>query len=900
MNDLISVLIPAYNHENYVQESIQSIIDQTYNNIELIVLDDGSKDSTWAKINELQEVCEKRFSNVLFKTKQNQGSCETINQLIDLAQGEYVLIVASDDKLLPNAIEILHNFLSQNQDYSLAVGKNLIVDGEGKECYWDKNRENVYSKDEAAYLSFTDWLVDDARHVDFHSDDFGSYESLLKGNYVPNGYLIRKNIYEKIGRYTPAAPLEDWWLMLQVAKYAKLKYIDEPTFLYRWHGGNTMSNRERIKQIMRQTEKYELTLVEKSGPPEIKKIVKEFLKTKDGKSLFKIPLLFELNEKDDGKKIRFIVKLLGSKISIGSRLKPEVTSPVEQIEKNEINTYYNNLSSEKVSVIIPCYNQGEYLQEAVDSVLASTHKNIEIIVIDDGSTKDVDLIDAVKCENVKIIHQKNQGVCIARNHGIKEATGKYILPLDADDKIYPTYIEKALNVMTQNPKFGIVYCNAEFFGSKTGIWKLEDYSFPEILISNMIFSSAMFRKSDWQKVGGYNPIMDSGYEDWEFWLSLIETGLGVFKIPEALFLYRQYEDTRTCRAEANRLALIKKIMRLHPNLYIDNFEKVIIPFFHIFVLKNSKKELFSFKLRTKFFGKMFYAFLEKNYEYKIYNGDVKVSILTASYNYENYIKGTIESVLAQTYTNWELVIVDDGSTDNSVEVIKEYCKKDSRIKLYTHPNNENKGLAQTLKLGLSKCEGDWVAFLESDDLFTPESIEKKVKIAEQHPDVSIVFSDVEQFGNQDIIKRDEQFFKDMKYTLKKMDYPADISIHMFKDNLIQTFSAVMVKKTSIEKCDFNCPIKACLDWYLWAQLVNEGVYYIDEKLTKWRRHQESYIHTVDTLPTEFRIAISKKIIKNNKYLWFKFIKYFKRKFIRFHLFTDPQVWIFEKPLIKKK
>lgn len=94
-----------------------------------------------------------------------------------------------------------------------------------------------------------------------------------------------------------------------------------------------------------------------------------------------------------------------------------------------------------------------------------------------------------------------------------------------------------------------------------------------------------------------------------------------------------------------------------------------------------------------------------------------ISIITASYNYENYIKETIESVLNQTYTNWELIIVDDGSKDNSVEVIKSYCEKDSRIKLFQHEGGVNKGLAETIKLGISKAQGEWIAFLESDDKF---------------------------------------------------------------------------------------------------------------------------------------------------------------------------------------
>ena len=141
---LVSVLIPAYNHENYVQETINSIINQTYQNIELIIIDDGSKDSTWQKIQELQVECEKRFVRVVFETKQNEGSCKTLNKLLSLAQGEFVYIIASDDLAKPNAIEKEVEFLANNEDYALVVGDNEIIDSEGKRAYWENKIKRVY------------------------------------------------------------------------------------------------------------------------------------------------------------------------------------------------------------------------------------------------------------------------------------------------------------------------------------------------------------------------------------------------------------------------------------------------------------------------------------------------------------------------------------------------------------------------------------------------------------------------------------------------------------------------------------------------------------------------------------------------------------------------------------
>ena len=125
---LVSVVIPAYNHENYVEETIKSIMNQTYRNIELMVVDDGSKDTTWQKIKELETECKNRFTNVCFETKKNEGTCETLNRLISLANGEFIYFIASDDVAKPQAIEKELNFLTKNDDYVLAVGNNEFID----------------------------------------------------------------------------------------------------------------------------------------------------------------------------------------------------------------------------------------------------------------------------------------------------------------------------------------------------------------------------------------------------------------------------------------------------------------------------------------------------------------------------------------------------------------------------------------------------------------------------------------------------------------------------------------------------------------------------------------------------------------------------------------------------
>lgn len=197
----------------------------------------------------------------------------------------------------------------------------------------------------------------------------------------------------------------------------------------------------------------------------------------------------------------------------------------------------------KISVIIPCYNQSEYLLDAVKSVVNSTYKNLEIIVVNDGSTeKTPQEIQSMLMpfDNVILINQENSGVCAARNNGIIKASGEYILPLDADDRIADTYIEKAVSILEQNPDIGIVYCEAEFFGTgQNKKWNLKPATLSNMLIQNRIFPSGIYRKSKFLEVGGYKKEMELGCEDWDFWLSIIETGTKVYQIPEVLFFYRK-------------------------------------------------------------------------------------------------------------------------------------------------------------------------------------------------------------------------------------------------------------------------------------------------------------------------------------------------------------------------
>ena len=239
----------------------------------------------------------------------------------------------------------------------------------------------------------------------------------------------------------------------------------------------------------------------------------------------------------------------------------------------------------KVSVVIPCFNQAHLIDDAIQSVLAQTYNDFEIIIVNDGSTdpQTDSILESYNGPRIKVVHTVNQGVASARNNGINQATGIYILPLDADDKIADSYMEKAVRILDANPNIGIVYCQAEFFGEKTGNWEMPEYSFPEILLGNVIFCSGFYRRYDWQQVNGYNPNMKYGLADFDFWLSLIESGKEVFRIPESLFLYRQRSGSMNKSITPEQMVyLYAQLFKNHSALYSEN---ISIIFQHIVDLR---------------------------------------------------------------------------------------------------------------------------------------------------------------------------------------------------------------------------------------------------------------------------------------------------------------------------
>tara|TARA_R110000868_G_scaffold14457_5_gene67383 strand:- start:33682 stop:34572 length:891 start_codon:yes stop_codon:yes gene_type:complete len=257
------------------------------------------------------------------------------------------------------------------------------------------------------------------------------------------------------------------------------------------------------------------------------------------------------------------------------------------------------MQTPKVSVVVPCYNQAQYLDESLASIYKQTYSNWECVIVNDGSPDNTEEIAQkweAKDPRFNYLSKENGGVSSARNLGIEKSTGEYILTLDADDKYEVTFMEKAVEILQNNSEVGIV--------SSWGIFFTEDYHFQVFksnakTIADFLFyngvnmGSSLFRKSCWEKAGKYDGDVRNGYEDWEFYLRVAALGWKVHIIEEVLFFYRQHIVSR--RKEMNRIDNENKkyIYMQNKTIYFTHYEELIDRFLTISDLE--KKEMKKFK-----------------------------------------------------------------------------------------------------------------------------------------------------------------------------------------------------------------------------------------------------------------------------------------------------------------
>ncbi|TVM00934.1 MAG: hypothetical protein CV087_11655 [Candidatus Brocadia sp. WS118] len=495
-------------------------------------------------------------------------------------------------------------------------------------------------------------------------------------------------------------------------------------------------------------------------------------------------------------------------------------------------THAMQASEPRVSVIIPCYNQANFLPEAVESVVNQNYKNWECIIVNDGSADNTSqvaesLIQKYPDNQIRFIQQVNQGLSSARNAGIKAARGEYILPLDADDIIHPEMLQKTVSLLEFHPEIAIAYTDVKHFGGAERIVCAQEYDFKQLCLQNHLSYCSLYRRKTWEAAGGYNSNMTWGYEDWDFWISCGEKGHYGKRIPEPLFLYRVKERSMYTRALEHHRELMAQIVINHPNIY--NQESL-----------SEAKQLLAQggtdTLRTT----------------------PLVSVIVPTHNRPDTLKNTLESIASQTYKHVEAVVVNDAGEDVS-SVVDAFRERLSVIYLI---HDKNKGLAAARNTGIKHASGEYIAYLDDDDLFYRNHIETLVTYLETSDD-KVAYTDAYRVCQE---KEDGRYVVKQKDIPYSFDFDADV---ILAQNLFPVL-CIMHKKSCLDEIGlFDESLTTHEDWDLWIRMSRKYHFAHIKKITceyAWRtdstsmssEKQADFLRTMNIIFEKYREYASDK------------------------------------------
>ena len=439
------------------------------------------------------------------------------------------------------------------------------------------------------------------------------------------------------------------------------------------------------------------------------------------------------------------------------------------------------MGTPQVSVIIPIYNGSRYISQAVESVLSQTDCHFEIIVIDDGSTDNTNAILQHYSDRIRYFSQKNQGVAAARNRGIQEAKAEFIALLDQDDIFLPHKLVEQMACFEKFSEVGLVNSGWRLIDregkqiSDLEPWhNLPDLDLQTLIVHSPILPSAiMFRRSWWEKVGGFDSRFN-GVDDAEFVWRLAAAGCQAVWFQKVTVGYRQHHQTVSNQKAVERA---ETLIAAKNNFFSQKglsdaviqlekparYEELTWLAWHLYHTQNYQSmaeflrkslaytpdaipitisdwikrfsgncQAYGYQLNLESFRKL--PQWKKLISSLLPSNIPKVSVIIPAYNCENYIEQAVKSVLEQTYTNYEVIVIDDGSTDNTKQVLSLY------LDVINYVYQSNQGAAKARNHGCKLAKGELLAFLDGDDFFTPNKLAEQVKIFEQDTTIDLVQS----------------------------------------------------------------------------------------------------------------------------------------------------------------
>jgi glycosyltransferase involved in cell wall biosynthesis len=548
----VSVMIPTYNYARFLGEAIQSVLDQTFRDFEIIVVDDGSTDNTRDIVASFND------PRIRYIYQEHRGASAAQNVAIRAARGEYFTGLGADDVYYPENLELKVKLLDARPDIGM-VSSNAY--------FFDDVTGTILSKL---------WYDPRGLYPDF--DPVKAIQQPLKGLlrfgcvFLVQASLMRHQVLDEVCYFDEELPSsEDWDFVIRMVQHCRIDIIDIPLIKCRRHSTNLTKDPEKTYLgAVAFTNKVMNTI---SLSKDELKVLKDRLLPQH--ILYGRQALLEGREAEARKALIAAIKLAPWKIKLyayviaslsGNKAFLTLTSWIRKMQRRVLGRQtdkaispvngkhvqqqfadYENQSPgthvrPKVSVVIATYNYGHFLSEAIQSVLDQTFKDFEIVVVNDGSTDNTkEIIDAYKDPRIRYIYQDHIGVSAAENAGLRAARGEYVTGLGADDLYLPENLEMKVKLLDSRPGVGIVYSDCYYFSDKTGaitntLWRYPKGPHPwfdpakatrdplKELIHRGCFimpQASMMRRQVFETVGYFDESLPT-YEDWELIIRILQ------------------------------------------------------------------------------------------------------------------------------------------------------------------------------------------------------------------------------------------------------------------------------------------------------------------------------------------------------------------------------------------
>lgn len=783
----VSIIIPVYNGEKYIENAIHSALNQTYDNIEVIVVNDGSTDNT-------ENIVKKFGDKIIYFSKENGGVSSALNLGIQHMSGEYFSWLSHDDEYYLNKIEREVTELNYLENKDTIIYSNYDMMTEIGDVY--------------------DTVIHNHKKLLLYPE-----LSILNGCLNGLTLLIPKKAFDVCGLFDETLfCTQDYDKWLQMIKKFPFYHIQDVLTKTRLHSEQTTNTSSKV-----------IT----EGNILWKKITRSF-------SQKRIIEIFGNIENYNLEMYRFF----------------------EKTPYNEMRDYFKKQFENKkkdykfkplVSVIIPVYNGANYVRNAIDSVLNQTYSNYELLVVNDGSTDNGETDKILKSygKKIKYLKKENGGVASALNYGIKHSKGQYISWLSHDDVYKPFKLEKQIERLNElEDKNTIIFSNFELIDENSKVFaetkienrcemdKIELGIYP-VLKGTTNGSDMLIPKYCFDKCGLFNE-KTSTTNDYEMWFVLFRKFKCSF-IKDNLISYRIHSQQDTQKSD--------KYLDECEVMWTDQFQNITDK--EIQELGYSKNQFYyEFYIQMKESGYLKTANMLKEMYEQSYGVSVpSVSIIMPCYNSEKFLSKAIDSILNQTYGDFELICVDDNSNDNTAKILEHYGSVDNRIKIIH--NSRSKGVAGAMNSGLEIARGEFITRMDSDDISLPNRISRQVSFLKNNADYGLCTVNINAMDIYDNADVNSLYVNDIcPYEWRYLwNNPIPCAPSMYRKSMIQD-----------ELFDEN--LHTAEDYDFFIRFVDTNKYYmIDDVLYSYRIYDDSLFQKNVYLTLNNSAGIAQKYYK---------------------------------------